>query len=134
MKALDGFAPYAHWLLRVPFAATFLFHGLGKFPNLAGTAEMMGMPVALLALVALVETLGGLLVLLGGFGKDILTRLGGLVVVPVMLGAIAMVHWPRWSFTPSETHPIGGMEFQVLLIALGLFFAIVGNRAFAPRS
>jgi putative oxidoreductase len=46
-----------------------------------------------------------------------------------MLGAIAMVHWPRWSFVPSETHPMGGMEFQVVLMLLGLFFALRGNRA-----
>ena len=78
-------------------------------------------------MLAMVETLGGALVLVGGFGFDWATRIGGLLIVPVMIGAIMMVHWPQWSFVPSETHPMGGMEFQVVLLTLGLYFFIRGN-------
>ena len=45
---------------------------------------------------------------------------------PVLMGAIAMVHWPRWAFTPSETHPMGGMEFQVTLLCLAIYFMLTG--------
>ena len=38
------------------------------------------------------------------------------VIVPVMAGAIALVHWGKWSFVASESHPMGGMEFQVVLM------------------
>ena len=59
--------------------------------------------------------------------RDWITRLGGLAVVPVMVGAIAMVHWGQWSFVATETHPMGGMEFQVVLLLMGLYCAVVGN-------
>jgi len=119
-------APHAHWLLRFALASVFLFHGIGKFMNLSGTAEMMGgMPMAVFA--AVMETGGGLLIVAGAFGPEILTRLGGLVIAPVMVGAIGMVHWGQWSFMSTESHPMGGMEFQVTLLMIALYFAIVGN-------
>ena len=52
--------------------------------------------------------------------------LAGLAIVPVMLGAIFMVHWGRWSFSPTETHPMGGMEFQVVLLLIALFSTYLG--------
>ena len=77
----------------------------------------------------LTETGGGVLLLAGVFGKDILTRLGGLLIAPVMAGAIMMVHWPQWAFMASETHPMGGMEFQFAMMLTGLYFASAGNSA-----
>ena len=119
-------APHAHWLLRFALASVFLFHGIAKFMNLSGTAEMMGgMPMAVMA--AVMETGGGLLIVAGAFGPEILTRLGGLVIAPVMLGAIGMVHWGQWRFASTESHPMGGMEFQVTLLMIALYFVIVGN-------
>jgi len=38
-----------------------------------------------------------------------------------------MVHWGRWRFVPTESYPMGGMEFQVVLLALALWFLIAGN-------
>lgn len=138
MQALASVTRHAHWLLRIALASVFLYHGLTKFPQLGGMAEMMGMPVAALLLVALAETAGGILIFAGGFLSDIMTRVGALLIVPVMLGAIAMVHWPQWAFTPSETHPMGGMEFQVTLALLALYFLLKGNNAnfgaYEPRS
>ena len=52
-----------------------------------------------------------------------------LALIPVMLGAIAMVHRPRWSFVPTESHPMGGMEFQVVLLLLAAWFALGGGEA-----
>ena len=49
---------------------------------------MMAMPVFMIGMLAVVEVVGGALILIGGFTKDILTRLGGLMLVPPMLGAI----------------------------------------------
>jgi putative oxidoreductase len=90
------------------------------------------MPMAILA--AIMETGGGALVLFGGFGNDLLTRLGGLLIAPVMLGAIAMVHWGQWSFAPSDTHPMGGMEFQFTLLMIALYFVLVGNSVPQPAN
>lgn len=127
MDALKKLSPYAHWAIRIAGAGVFLFHGLSKLANLSGGAQMMGMPVWLWGLVAVFETLGGALILLGGFLPDWATRLGGLFILPPMLGAIFMVHWPQWSFVPSDTHPMGGMEFQVTMFLLGIFFILRGK-------
>ena len=53
LQILDRLAPYAHWTLRLALAGVFLYHGLTKFPNLGGMAAMMGLPVAILTLVAI---------------------------------------------------------------------------------
>lgn len=133
MKALDSLSPHAHWLVRIAVAAVFIYHGLDKFTQLNGMAQMMGLPVAVMAAVALAETAGGVLILAGGVLDDWVTRLGGLLLIPVMLGAISMVHWPRWPFTPSDTHPMGGMEFQVTLLLVASFFVIYGNGGASTR-
>ncbi len=125
MDALKSLSPYAHWLLRLAVAAVFLYHGPTKFVG----EPAMGMSPFIWYLVGAMETLGALLLLYGGFGADWATRLGGLLLIPVMLGAIFMVHWGQWSFVPSESHPMGGMEFQVTLLAISLYFLIRGNEA-----
>ena len=58
--------------------------------------------------------------------SDLVTRLIRLAAAPVLLGAIAMVHWPRWSFAPSESHPMGGMEFQVVLLGIAMNYILAG--------
>lgn len=124
---------YADWLIRLSVAATFIYHGATKFPNISAGAEMMGMPFLIWFAVAAGEIAAGLAIVAGGVSRgamgDILTRLGGLGVAVIMVGAIALVHWGQWANAASETHPIGGMEFQTLLLATGLFFALRGNRA-----
>lgn len=122
----------AHWLLRLALASVFLFHGVDKIMNPAMGANMVGSEFLWL-LVGLAEVGGAALVLIGGAvpGRvgDAATRLGALALIPVMIGAIVMVHWGRWSFTPNPpSHPMGGMEFQVTLLLIQLYFLIRGNR------
>ena len=73
-----------------------------------------------------------MLVLLGGFSdnriSDLATRIGAALNIPVIIGAISMIHWGRWNFVPSETHPMGGFEFQAVLLLIMLFLVITGNR------
>lgn len=120
------------WLLRLALASVFVFHGISKFLNLEAGAQMMGQPLLIWGLVAFAEIAGGLGILVGGAiaGRpgDAITRLSGLAIAPVMLGAIAMVHWGRWNFVATESHPMGGMEFQVVLLLMALFFLVKGNR------
>jgi putative oxidoreductase len=87
----------------------------------------LSLPVAWLATLA--EVGAGIGIVVGAFGRDWLTRLSAAVIVPVMAGAIALVHWGKWSFVASESHPMGGMEFQVVLLFLAAYLAIKGNRA-----
>ncbi|NQV38052.1 MAG: DoxX family protein [Candidatus Marinimicrobia bacterium] len=131
MDSLNKFSPYTHWLVRLSLAATFIYHGLGKFPMAQGMADMMGMPIFMVYMLALMEVAGGLLILWGGVGPDWATRAAGGIFAVVMLGAIMMVHWPNgWNFMSGfgeGTNNAGGMEFQVLLFVTGLTYFINGN-------
>ncbi len=122
----------AHWLLRIALASVFIYHGVLKLLNLEGFAQMLPISYLQVVLVAAAETAGGLLILLGGVGEsklsDLATRIGAALNLPVMLGAIAMVHWGQWNFVPSATHPMGGMQFQVVLTLIMLYFVITGNQ------
>jgi putative oxidoreductase len=123
----------AHWLLRVALASVLVFHGVLKFTNLEGFAQMLPISYLQVVLVALAETGGGLLILLGGFSgdrySDFATRIGAALNIPVIVGAIAIVHWGRWNFVPTESHPMGGFEFQAVLLLVTLFLVITGNRS-----
>ena len=124
-----GIAAHAHWFLRAALASVFIYHGVGKLVDVSGFAAMMDLPVVVAWLVTLAEVGGAVGIIVGAFGRDLLTRISAAVIIPVMLGAIVLVHGGRWSFTPSETHPMGGMEFQVVLILIAAYFVVKGNVA-----
>jgi len=123
MDLLNNLAPHVHWGLRLSLAATFIYHGWGKFP-VDAFSQAMGMPVPMVWAVALAELAAGLMLIAGAFGKEILTRLGALIVVVIMIGAIAMVH-AKNGFNVMN----GGMEFQLLMLVSGLYLAAKGNDA-----
>lgn len=127
IAALDALKPHAHWLLRLALASVFIFHGAMKFMNLEGFSQMMGLSSTIAIAVAFAEVVGGLGIVIGGLTSDFVTRLSGLAIAPVMLGAIFMVHWGRWNFMPAEGFPVGGMEFQVVLLLIAVYFIAVGN-------
>lgn len=129
MQALNKLSGIAHWLPRIALAAIFLYHGFSKFPGAEGLAEMMGMPVFIVYLLGVAEVLGGLFILLGGFGQDWATRVAGLIFSVVMLGAIFMVHLQHgWnSINMGGGNEGKGMEFQVLILFVSLFLAFRGN-------
>lgn len=135
MKLRNLVTTNAHWLLRISVVSVFLYHGILKFSNLEGFATMLPISYTEVVLVALAE-IGSVLVILGGFRKDTLsdlaTRIGAALNIPVMVGAITLVHWGRWNFVPTETYPMGGMEFQVTLVLLMLYLVITGNRSIQP--
>ena len=130
MKLKDVLTTNAHWLLRIGVVSVFLYHGILKFSNLDGFATMLPVSYTQVVFVALANV-GSVLLILGGFRKnlwsDLATRIGAAFNIPVMIGAINLVHWGRWNFVPTETHPMGGMEFQVVLALLMLYFVITGN-------
>ncbi len=131
MKLQERLNANAHWLLRFAIVGVFLYHGILKFSNLEGFAMMLPISYTQVVFVALANV-GSVLVILGGFRNDILadlaTRIGAALNIPVMAGAIALVHWGRWNFVPTDTHPLGGMEFQIVLVLVMLFLVITGNK------
>ncbi|CAN5230718.1 hypothetical protein BH24PSE2_BH24PSE2_17920 [soil metagenome] len=126
MGFLDSLAPMAHWALRIALASVFLYHGFGKIPP-DGFATGMGFPLFLAWLVMLAELGCGILVLVGAFLRDWMTRLGALLGIIIMLGAIFLVHLPN-GWNASE----GGMEFQVVLLLVAVYLLIKGNRVNDP--
>ena len=126
---MNSLANKADWLLRAGLASVFIFHGIGKFAGMgiAGFSEMMGLPYIVALLVGLAEVGGGFGIIIGGFTSSLITRISALAIIPVLLGAIFMVHWGQWSFMASETHPMGGVEFQVVLLLTAAYFVFKGN-------
>lgn len=117
-------------LLRLAIGGVVLAHGLQKFgqlggPGLQGVAGFFGglgfRPApAWATLVALVETVGAALLILG-----LLTPLAGLLIAADLLVAIVVAHWPRfWSQD-------GGLEFPLPLAAGALALALVGPGAWS---
>ncbi len=102
-----------------------------KVLGLQEFSSMMNLPYFVALLVAFAETVGIIGIIVGGLLQsrigDIITRLAGLAIIPVVLGAIFMLHWGQWSFVPSVTHQMGGMEFQVTLMLLALFLLLRGT-------
>jgi len=120
-----------NWFVRIPFAVVFAGHGAGKVLMPAASAEMLSLPAFVVVVVGLAELLAGVGAIVGGIDRApyraLVDRLTGLAAIPVLVGAIALVHWPRWSFVANESHPMGGMEFQVVL--LGIALALLLRRA-----
>lgn len=131
MNAVSQFAKeHGHWLIRIQLAAIFLYHGAIKFPMAEMMANGMGMPLFMVYMLAMAELLAGLFLVAGALFNPILTRISGGIIAVVMAGAVMMVHWPQWGFVATESKPMGGMEFQLLVLLLGLLFALRGNHLF----
>lgn len=122
---------YALWniiFLRLGVGIIFLVHGVGKLFNvgptalgISGTANFfvgLGIPAPLFFawVVALVETCGGLAILLGVF-----TRYAALLLAVDMLIALLVFHWPK-GFSILN----GGYEFVLLLLLADLSLLLSG--------
>jgi uncharacterized membrane protein YphA (DoxX/SURF4 family) len=88
------------------------------------SAQAMGMSVPIVWAIAIAELAGGAALIAGAISKEILTRLGRLIVIVIMIGAITLVHAKNGSNVLN-----GGMEFQLLMLVTGLYFAAKGNEA-----
>ncbi len=114
--------------LRLALGVIFIAHGAQKVFGVWGgrglSAAMSGdAPLGLrpswvwLGAAAFAELVGGTLVLLG-----LLTRLGALMIIPVMLVAMISVHWSGGFFLSNR-----GVEYTVVLLAMALALFIAGG-------
>ena len=122
---MDLLKTISRWCLRAALAGIFLYHGLDKLSNIPTYAAGMKMSADLIYVLGVAETMGGIFIFVGGLNLvigEMLTRLAGAIFSVVMIGAIALVHWPQWSFVSNSAKPMGGMEFQVLILAISLLY------------
>lgn len=122
-------APYAATVLRVALGIMFLAHGLTKVLVFtpAGTAsffESIGFPGFLAYPVMAFEVVGGLMLVLGIYGRWVAA------VAVLQLFVAATVHFGNgWGFA----NPNGGWEYPIYLSITALVVALVGDGAFAAK-
>lgn len=109
-------------ILRVIAGIIFAAHGGQKlfvygFDGVTGAFTQMGAPLPGITgpLVALLEFFGGIALVVG-----LLTRLAGLGLSGVMIGALVLVHLPAGFFLPN------GYEFVLLLLGASLTLVATG--------
>ena len=127
MEFLNRYANIVHWLPRLSLGAIFLYHGAIKFPNAEMMANMMGMPLMMVYLLAVMELTAGTLIIAGGASRDIFTRIAGLIIATVMTGAILMMHIQNgWNGVLRAEQ---GVELQLFIFTMGIYFLVKGNDA-----
>ena len=125
---LDDFKPYGHWLLRLALASVFVIHGIGNFMNLDGFAAAMHVSSLVALLLVLGEIGGGILVLCGGFLGGEMTRLGALLLIPVLLMIMFMTQMGDMSLSISRVHVVSGMEYLLVLLLVSVYVFLKGNK------
>lgn len=116
-------------LLRIALGLMWISHALlkGLVFTLPGTAQFfasVGLPGALAYPVFAVELLGGVLLLLGVYARQV-----SLALLPILLGAL-WVHAPNgWVFSA----PNGGWEYPAFLAVASVALWWMGDGAFALR-
>ena len=113
-------------LLRVGLAVIFLYHGVPKLLDPAGTIrnfEGMGIPGASVSAIfaTVVEAPAGLAMLLG-IGVEI----AGVLLAIVMVGAILTFHLPNGFYFGAN-----GFEYQFFLAVAALAVAVAGPGSYA---
>lgn len=136
MSCLRTSSSWAPLVARLALGSIFIAHGAQKLFGVFGGSgwsktvefftQSMGLPLAVAALIVLIEFLGGIAVLIG-----LLTRLAALGIAVIMAGAIYTVHlqngfFMNWFMVPDKGH---GYEYHMALIALAVVLMIMGGGA-----
>ena len=102
--------------LRSVIGAIFIVQGTGKFnPGTADFLTGMGIPAELQIPIALAETIGGILLILG-----VLSRISSSILSIIMLGAIFVVKGA------SHLTGQGGVALDLMLLASCLVIIVIG--------
>lgn len=114
-------------LLRITVGLTFFLHGLSKFQggieNTVGFFESLGFPGFMAYVVAIIELVGGIMMILG-----LKTKIVGWLFVAVLAVAIVKVKLAAGFMGNDKT---AGYEFDVLLLVASLFFALANDSIYA---
>ncbi len=120
LGGLDFLAP---WVIRLGLGIAFIIHGYNKFPlPPQGLINYFGFSPALATFVALSEVFAGLIIIVGGLLNNslgnLITRLGGLMVVVIMIFAFSIAH-QEWFITVKLF-----TSEQIFLFLIGFYFLI----------
>jgi putative oxidoreductase len=106
----------AHFGLRITTGVLFIVHSTGKFdPNFKGFFSSMGLPPEMALLIGLLESIGGILLILG-----ILTRISSSILAIEMLSIMVYVKKLQ-SFSGKN-----GLELELLIFAILLILIVLG--------
>jgi putative oxidoreductase len=118
---LDAYRPWALAALRVVTALLFIEHGTQKLFDFPASGHAGGALGGLFLIAALLESIGGLLVLVGLFTRPVAFLLSGEMAI-----AYFMAHFPK-SLFPIQN----GGEAAVLFCFVFLYLVFAGAGAFA---
>jgi putative oxidoreductase len=118
---LDSYRPWALAALRIFAALLFIEHGTQKLFDFPASGHAGGALGGLFLIAALLESIGGLLVLVGLFTRPMAFILSGEMAI-----AYFMAHFPK-SFFPIQN----GGEAAVLFCFVFLYLVFAGPGAFA---
>lgn len=123
-------APLGLFLLRAALGIMFVAHaGLKVFvftvPGFAAFLGQVGFPEWAAWPVILLETLGGVAILLGVYSRWVAAAL-----LPVLAGALMVHAGNGWVFNA----PNGGWEYPAFLIVASLTLVLSGDGAFALKA
>jgi len=108
-------------ILRVVFGLMFLIHGISKFQggisNTVGYFDFLGLPGFLAYAIAIIELVGGVLLIVG-----LGTRVISGIFVVIMLGAIFSA---KLSFGLLGNDVSAGYELELVYVTIGIYFALV---------
>lgn len=123
-------APYAATLLRLALGAMWISHGLLKLlvftpAGLAGFLGSLGLPAVLAWPMIVAEIGGGVLILIGLYGRQ-----ASVLLLPILLGASWVHAGNGWVFSAAN----GGWEYPVFLLAASLAHVLLGDGAYALKA
>jgi putative oxidoreductase len=93
-------------------------------PGFAGFLAQVGMPSFMALPVIAAELVGGVALVLGVY-----SRVVGVLLLPVLLGALMVHSGNGWLFTAAN----GGWEYPAFLVVATLTVILCGDGAFALR-
>jgi putative oxidoreductase len=125
-KYMEPLAPYAPTVLRILVGVIFLLHGLPKWQGLDGFSGFLGnlgipLPGVFAFLIALLETGGGLLLIIG-----LGTRWVAWLFVIEMIMTTLLVKVNVGFISPTATPGVGA-ELDLLLMASAFVLAVLGS-------
>ena len=126
----ESYSATGAMVLRIALGTMWIAHALLKWfvftiEGFGGWLESQGLPAFMAWPVFSLELLGGIMILLGVYGRYV-----SAILIPVMLVA-AWTHVPNGWLHTSEG---GGWEYPVFLIFASIAHTLIGDGRFALRS